>query len=452
MAEPIVDEAPRGFDDYAISLGDVLRGERATLGKSLLDVQDELRIKSTYLAAIEDADAKCFETPGFIAGYVRSYARYLGVDEEACYEKFCQESGFDGVNAGLSPTTQNKSAAVMSATLAAGGFDPIASPRIPNRPMQAGLLSGVSAGGVWSVCVLVALIFGLGYGGWTVLQEVQRVQISPVNDTPLVSEQIANMPNDTENDHNYSVNTVTVASVPQALTLEQLYRPEVLDIPQITARDAAISTLDPDRIGTFASLQVAQPVTEPLKIEAKVTVEGPPPIDVVAVNPAWVRIYTADNSILFEKILDAGERYRIPADVQAPLLRAGNSGSVYVMIGDQAYGPVGVKTGVARKVDLTKAAVMETYAAVDTLNGADLAAPINLLAINTTLQTIEECFWQSPIWAFARLPYPISLPTTQTLCGPVICLSITSALGAISTVAKAARLWLAPFLLGVTRL
>ncbi|MCB2159454.1 MAG: helix-turn-helix domain-containing protein, partial [Rhodobacteraceae bacterium] len=68
-------DKPKGFDDYDLRLGDVMRGERATLAKSLLDVQRELKIKASYIAAIENADASAFETPGFIAGYVRSYAR-----------------------------------------------------------------------------------------------------------------------------------------------------------------------------------------------------------------------------------------------------------------------------------------------------------------------------------------------------------------------------------------
>ena len=46
---------PRGFDDFDIRLGDLMRGERATLGKSLLDVERELRIKAAYVAAIENA-------------------------------------------------------------------------------------------------------------------------------------------------------------------------------------------------------------------------------------------------------------------------------------------------------------------------------------------------------------------------------------------------------------
>jgi hypothetical protein len=77
---PSVEEADddvRGFDDFELRLGDVMRGERATLGKSLLDVQRELKIKASYISAIENADPSAFETPGFVAGYVRSPTRAI---------------------------------------------------------------------------------------------------------------------------------------------------------------------------------------------------------------------------------------------------------------------------------------------------------------------------------------------------------------------------------------
>ena len=38
---------------------------------------------------------------------------------------------------------------------------------------------------IGSLLVLVALVAGLGYGGWTVLQNIQRVQFAPVDDLPL---------------------------------------------------------------------------------------------------------------------------------------------------------------------------------------------------------------------------------------------------------------------------
>ena len=82
-------DKPKGFDDYELRLGDIMRGERATLAKSLLDVQRELKIKASYIAAIENCDVSAFETPGFVAGYVRSYARYLGMDPETTFRRFC---------------------------------------------------------------------------------------------------------------------------------------------------------------------------------------------------------------------------------------------------------------------------------------------------------------------------------------------------------------------------
>ncbi|WP_407943311.1 helix-turn-helix domain-containing protein [Mangrovicoccus ximenensis] len=88
---------PKGFDDYELVLGDILRGERATMGKSLLDVQRDIKVKASYIAAIEDGDLSAFETPGFIAGYVRSYGRYLGLDPELVYQAFCEQTGFSHV-------------------------------------------------------------------------------------------------------------------------------------------------------------------------------------------------------------------------------------------------------------------------------------------------------------------------------------------------------------------
>ena len=89
---------PKGFDDFELRLGDTLRGERATLGKSIIEVQNELKIKAAYISAIENCDAVAFDTPGFVAGYVRSYARYLNLDPDEVFQKFCSESGFATVH------------------------------------------------------------------------------------------------------------------------------------------------------------------------------------------------------------------------------------------------------------------------------------------------------------------------------------------------------------------
>ncbi|MDC1455730.1 helix-turn-helix domain-containing protein, partial [Amylibacter sp.] len=72
----------KGYDSYTVTLGDKLRGERATLGKTLEDVQKETRLRIEFLLGIENADINAFPAPSFIAGYVRSYATHLNLNPE----------------------------------------------------------------------------------------------------------------------------------------------------------------------------------------------------------------------------------------------------------------------------------------------------------------------------------------------------------------------------------
>ena len=120
---------------YAFPLGDELRGERATLGKSLLDVQRDLRIKAAYIAAIEDARPDVFPNPAFIPGYVRSYARYLGMDPEATFETFCRESNFataHGMSKGASTHAKPCSIAIpANLRVASGSIEDMSMTKVP---------------------------------------------------------------------------------------------------------------------------------------------------------------------------------------------------------------------------------------------------------------------------------------------------------------------------------
>ena len=182
---PSTDEVakPKGFDDYELRLGDIMRGERATLSKSLLDVQRELKIKASYIAAIENADASAFDTPGFIAGYVRSYARYLGMDPEWAFARFCEEAGFT-VSHGLSSAASGPKKPRRTYA------EPLADPNASFVPRGESMMSKVEPGAIGSMLVLALVAGGLGFGGWTVLQQVQRVQLAPVETAPATVAEI----------------------------------------------------------------------------------------------------------------------------------------------------------------------------------------------------------------------------------------------------------------------
>lgn len=386
MDQGLVNAGPLGYDNFEVTLGDQMRGERATMGKSLLDIQRDLRIKATYISAIENCDLSAFQAPSFIAGYVRSYARYLEMDPDECFVRFCEESGFGGVHSDIkSSSLAAKSAVTLKTPVPSRNTDPIAQSRFSRSSRYAEWTSNFSLSALGSAIVLAMLIVGLGYGSWTVLQEVQRVQFLPVNQTPVVTSDLIELSAETTGQ---SSTVVTIKQPPSIRTsdLVQLYRPEELEMPQMVARDAPISSIDAGRFGAYAHQQTSIPArvaSSPLDESGspRAVVKKPPPVDLVALKAAWVRVYFEDGSVLFEKILDAGESYRLPENVQNPLLRAGNAGSVFVKIGDIAHGPVGNPGGVVRGIDLNRESVTEALAlAIDFVQPS--SPPLNIEELN----------------------------------------------------------------------
>ena len=309
----------RGFDAFELRLGDVMRGERATMGKSLLDVERELRIKANYVAAIENSDPDAFDTPGFIPGYVRSYARYLNMDPDEAFKSFCKESGFSTAH-GMSAEASSIRKSSEPVKRSAGRGDPFVSPNTPFIPASEGMFSQIEPGAIGSALVLVALIGGIGYGGWSVLNEVQRVQFAPVENTPDVLSDLDPLAGLTTSDESAEVAAAEgVFKPPLDDRLDRLYRPEALDVPVLVARDAPISTLNPAEVGTmrpqlpetdktyviagrYGSPFDIEPVTtEPLPVNSpKVVADPVPGVQMVAVRPAWVRVRAADGSVILK--------------------------------------------------------------------------------------------------------------------------------------------------------
>ena len=405
--------APRGFDDYDLRLGDVMRGERATIGKSLLDVQRDLKIRASYIAAIENCDVGAFETPGFIAGYLRSYARYLGMDPEWAYARFCEEAGFTPTDGLTAASGARPSASERPLPRVGAGAHVARDPFGPGRfaPRAEPLFERLDPGALGSLAVLALLIAGLAYGGWSVLQEVQRVQLAPVDGAPEVMAELDPLANvramapigDPELGDSASADPAIpgVASAPSADAFDRLYRPAALDVPVMVARDGPIAAIDPRAEGALADVarrarddetieSVAAAVARSLAAidgpadaapEAgtiRVSEAAPPAVEILAVRPAWIRVQRADGTVLFERILDAGERYRVPALEEPARLRAGNSGAVYFVVNGETFGPAAPGANIARNVDLAPGALREGFAVADLSRDPDLARIIEV--------------------------------------------------------------------------
>ena len=366
----------KGFDDFEVRLGDIMRGERATRGKSLMDVQRELKIKAAYIAAVEDADPSVFDTPGFIAGYVRSYAKYLGMDPEEAFELFCKESGFKPIHGMSDKALPNRlSREQRLAASAARPSSGLGASTTPFLPPRESFFNRVDIRAIFSSLVLVFLLGGLGYGAYTVVQKIQRVQMVPVEQPPLVASDLDPLRPRVSAD--LSSGQVNLSSDE---IYSRIYRPQALDRPVLVPRDGAISNLNPNEQGAFAfpiPAQVAAmdtTINDTLQsvLAAVVTPAAPPALQLVEPLPdrvqlvaeqgVWLRVKDADGSIIFEQIMDAKNPFDVPlSDRPAVIERAGNSGALFFLVNGELYGPAGNGARTAKNIELSPENLTQTY-------------------------------------------------------------------------------------------
>ena len=382
------DATTQDDDTFDLRLGDVMRGERATMAKSLLDVQRDLRIKASYIAGIENGDMTAFETPSFVAGYVRSYARYLNIDPDWAFERFCRQTGYAPMS-GLSGIAPNSNAKVKTYS------EPLANPNASFVPRGRTPLRTIEPRALGSVLVLALLLGGLGYGGYAVLQEVQRVQLAPVDQAPGVVAELDPLAG-VEPIANDQIQVAdALPMTPGFEGGDRVFRPQALDAPVLVERDGPISAINPRVAGvlataptfTDAGTQTAEaqdlPVARTLGADAA-------EIEVLAVRPSWVRVSAADGTVLFEKVMDAGERFALPKLEEAPVMRTGESGAIYFAVNGQAYGPAGARGQVTKNIELSPASLSTAYLAADPAADSDLASLISVANAESVIgQPIE---------------------------------------------------------------
>tara|TARA_Y100000589_G_scaffold44865_1_gene37765 strand:- start:917 stop:2149 length:1233 start_codon:yes stop_codon:yes gene_type:complete len=364
---------PKGFDDYEFRLGDILRGERATLGKSLLDVEKELKIKANYIVAIENCDPTVFESQGFISGSVRSYARYLELDPDIIYELFCNESGFQTMH-GMAKSNSRKEEKKSNRKTEDSLF---ITPTTAYLPKQKKWYENIEPGAVGSLCVTIALVSALGYGAWSFVQEIQKVDLIPTESQPVVLTELQNLPTALDITNNLMLDK-SGGSQEGSSRINRIYRSTALDQPVIVARDEPISKLDPNQFGLFAPIPSSDKIgieeiisalipeknSSDEKIQTnfpKVSADTPPVVTLITSKEAWIEIIAADGSVIYKNLMQPGSEFELPQTEKPPNLLAGMSGYVYMAIDGILYGPAGKSVNVVKNVALDAQSIMASY-------------------------------------------------------------------------------------------
>ena len=81
------EQNPQQHSELA-SFGEELRREREIRGISLKEIADATKISRRFLDAIERNDHKTLPAPVFTRGFVREYARYLGLNSEEMVNRY----------------------------------------------------------------------------------------------------------------------------------------------------------------------------------------------------------------------------------------------------------------------------------------------------------------------------------------------------------------------------
>lgn len=108
------------------------------------------------------------------------------------------------------------------------------------------------------------------------------------------------------------------------------------------------------------------------------------PVVLTAIEPVWIRVYQKDGPALFERVLGAGESFRVPTTATAPLLRTGKPEALKITVGTATAPAVGPAAATVSDISLLGPDLMRTG------NAADNSAQNPQAAPNTPLQNAAQ--------------------------------------------------------------
>jgi cytoskeletal protein RodZ len=87
------DAAARASADRGMSIGKQLAAARTGRKLDIETVARELKLDATIVRALENDDRGALPAPIFVQGYLRSYARLLGLPEQELLKRFAETTG-----------------------------------------------------------------------------------------------------------------------------------------------------------------------------------------------------------------------------------------------------------------------------------------------------------------------------------------------------------------------
>lgn len=287
----------------AARVGEDLREARLTLGASVEDMAEHLRINRRYIHALEEGRLKDLPGPAYAVGFVRSYAAALGLDANEAVRRFRDVTG--------GATTKNG--------------ELVFPEPVPSRGVPAGAL--VAVGAVLAVGAYVAWFNWSGSG--------DRV-VDAVPPVPPRLEAAAQEGQRQRDAQAGAAATPAPGGPAQAAPAPATQNPT----PPAPAAQAA-----------------APPRPAPA---------GPGQVSLRARGETWVQVRdTRANQVVFDRVMRNGDTWQVPAR-DGLALTTGKAENLDVLLDGQAVpvlaGATGVRRGVALEAERLRAAAAQAEA------------------------------------------------------------------------------------------
>jgi cytoskeleton protein RodZ len=277
------------------AFGDRLRREREMRGITLDEITESTKISRRHLEALEGEHFDQLPGGVFNKGFVRAYARFIGIDEDQAVADYSAASNEQSQPEDKFPLEIHEEP------------DRDLNPRRSNLPL------------VFAIAALVGVM--VGYGFW--------IKSKPHN------------PDTAENTRQPSPSSAVTEPQPKAPTPPAEASPAPTKASGQLASSAPATTPAPPEVTSVA------PSTEPRRAAAPAESDDPPPsvkekaffVQVKAKEDSWVSI-VADGKSVMQRVLAADKHKRVKAG-KILVLRTGNAGGIEVSFNGRPLGALG---------------------------------------------------------------------------------------------------------------
>ncbi len=315
------------------TVGELLRKTRLSKKQDLRDIASSLCIRYQFLQALEN---NCYsELPGeaYANGFVRSYASYLGLDPSDVVTRYKQEFFM-----------QEKTSKKISDFSVEETENMLPAPKV----LLGSFLCLILFFGLWSV-----FSSPQERDQYSVDQAKQEIPL----ETSVRPKESSFKTSSVSRREKVSVkNSAPVSSINAekntSSTTKKTEKKEVVSSAKPVDKEKENSARVSDRVETQESEAIAQLKKEPPAPRTYGEANSNPRLVIVALEETWIEVKRND-TILFSKVLNKGDRYQVSPDKpEELLLKTGNAGGLEMYCDGRLTQPLGKKGAVRSKISL----------------------------------------------------------------------------------------------------